>query len=46
MGDAAGVCDIVDGVGIGVGWLWFWSVVECGGHDKSSLKKRVLILLV
>jgi hypothetical protein len=31
--DAAGVCDIVEDVGVGVGRLRLWSVVECGGHD-------------
>ena len=33
VGDAAGVCDIVEDVGVSIGWLRFWSVVECGGHD-------------
>jgi hypothetical protein len=45
VGDAVGVCDIVKDIGVSVGWLGFCSVVECGGHDWTLLKKRVLILL-
>jgi hypothetical protein len=46
VGDAAGVCDIVEDVGVSVGWGGFWSVVECGRHVWTSSRKRVLILLV
>src|SRR5947208_7816800 len=46
VGDSAGVCDIVKGVGVCVGWIGFWSVVESGRHTWTSSRERVLILLV
>jgi hypothetical protein len=46
IGDSAGVCDIVKGVGVCVGWIGFGSVVESGRHTWTSSRERVFILLV